>query len=210
MKSPVLVFDFDGTIADTHHYIIEISNRLAPEFKYKLIAPEEIDDLKDKSAQEIIVHLHVPFLKIPAIVARGKREFQINIAGIQPIKGLEVILTRLKDLNVQIGILSSNTTENINQFLKNHNLHCFNFIATTSKIWGKDISLKDLIHKNNLPKEQVIYIGDETRDVLAAKKLGVKVAAVTWGYNSALALKNTTRIFSSTNLKNCSLCADKV
>ncbi len=189
MKNIVLIFDFDGTIADTHHYMIEISNRMAGEFNYKRIQPEEIDHLKDKTAQELIIHLNVPFLKIPAIVARGKREFQKNILNIQPIQGLKEILPRLKEFGLKIGILSSNTHENILTFLNNHNLNIFDFINSTSKIWGKDICLKNVIRRHGFTKDQLVYIGDETRDITAAQKLGIKSAAVTWGYNSSLALK---------------------
>ncbi|MCA9404718.1 MAG: HAD hydrolase-like protein, partial [Candidatus Omnitrophica bacterium] len=39
MKKQLLLFDFDGTIADTFHHIIEISNRLAAEFSFNLIQP---------------------------------------------------------------------------------------------------------------------------------------------------------------------------
>jgi len=31
--------------------------------------------------------------------------------------------------------------------------------------------------------EDVIYIGDEVRDIEAARAAGIKIASVTWGYN---------------------------
>ena len=189
MTNLVLIFDFDGTIADTHHYIIEISNRLASEFNYKTIEPHEVEHLKNKSSREVIEHLNIPLLKIPAIVAKAKKEFYRNISTVQPIAGLQEILQHLKDFNVKIGILSSNTSGNIKKFLQNHNLDIFDFIDTTSKIWSKNNSLKNIIQKNGFNKERIIYIGDEIRDITAAKKLGIKVAAVAWGYNSSYALK---------------------
>ena len=75
----ILIFDFDGTIADTHRYVAELSNRLAKEFNYDLIDWEEFESLKDKTALDIIKHLKVPILKIPAIVARGKMELNKGI-----------------------------------------------------------------------------------------------------------------------------------
>ena len=44
--------------------------------------------------------------------------------------------------------------------------------------------LKRIIKKYKIDKSQTYYIGDETRDIDAAKKNGVKSIAVTWGYNS--------------------------
>lgn len=186
---PILIFDFDGTIADTHHYIVEISNRLSHEFNYEKILPEDVIELKNKTVHEVIRHLNVPLLKIPAIVARAKKEFQNDIAELEPIKGLKDILTAIKDAGIQIGILSSNAKENINTFLKHHELDIFDFIHSTSSIWGKHICLNKLLLQNGISRDDIIYIGDELRDIDAAKKLGVKVAAVTWGYNSAKALK---------------------
>ncbi len=190
MKPTVLIFDFDGTIADTHNYLIEISNRLSQEFNYNTIRPEEIDELKNKTSQEIIRHLKVPLLKIPAIVTRAKSELHKNIDALKPIAGLKEALHQLRGLEVSLGIVSSNTRETVTKFLKAHNLDIFDFIHTTSKIWSKNISLKSLIKKKGFSKNAVIYIGDEIRDITAARKSGIKVAAVSWGYNSARALKD--------------------
>ena len=191
MKTPstTVIFDFDGTIADTHHYIIQISNQLADEFGYAEILPQEVDSLKDKTALEVIKYLNVPLLKIPSIVARAKKEFQKDIEHLEPIAGLRDVLQSIKETGVQIGILSSNAVDNIQSFLQQHNLNIFDFIQSTTSIWGKHLCLNKLITKNNIPKENVIYVGDEVRDIEAAKKLGIRAAAVTWGYNSSKALK---------------------
>ena len=114
MKKSVFIFDFDGTLADTHQYIIEISNRLSGEFKFNPISSQEISELKNKTTQEVISHLRVPIMKIPAIMARGKREFQKNIDQLKPFGGLKEVLLQLKNIGHDIGILSSNSIENIN------------------------------------------------------------------------------------------------
>lgn len=188
MNDTVFIFDFDGTIADTHQFIIEISNRLAEEFNYSVITPDEVEKLKDKTSREIIRYLQVPIFKIPAILSRAKKELYDGIADVKPIAGLKEILQLLDKADVQMGILSSNATKNIHTFLKNNDLEVFDFVDSTVKVWTKNTSLKKLIDRNGFKPEQIIYIGDEVRDIEAAKKLGIKVAAVTWGYNSKKAL----------------------
>jgi HAD superfamily hydrolase (TIGR01549 family) len=187
--STTFIFDFDGTIADTHYYIIQVSNQLAKEFGYSTILPEEIENLKDKTVQEVIKHLNVPLMKIPAIVARAKKEFQKDIKNLEPINGLKDALSHIKRIGTKIGILSSNAIDNIQSFLELHDLNFFDFVQSTTSIWGKHICLNKLIKKNNLNKDDVVYIGDEMRDISAAKKLGIRVVAVTWGYNSSKALE---------------------
>ena len=189
MKNSILVFDFDGTIADTFENLLRISNTLSAEFNYSKIEPNEVEELKNKSSQEIIEYLGVPIMKIPTIVAKAKNKLHHEMAFIKPVAGLKEILLKLKSFGFCIGILSSNSQENVMKFLKKHHLDFFDFITTTSKIWSKNTSLKKLMVNLKADPAEVIYIGDETRDILAAKKAGVKVIAVTWGYNSSKALK---------------------
>lgn len=189
MLHPILIFDFDGTIADTFHFTVDISNRLAEEFNYKTIKPDELEDLKDLSAHEMIHHLSVPLLKIPVIVSKAKDHLQKEMPSVQPIDGLKETLEFLRSLGYQMGILSSNSKENVTDFLKRHGINFFDFIETTSKIWSKHTTLEKLRKDFGWNINDMLYIGDETRDVDAARKAGVKVAAVTWGYNSAKRLQ---------------------
>jgi len=183
MNTKTLIFDFDGTLADTHHHIIEISNRLADEFGYGKILPEDIDSFKRQTSQEVIKRLKVPIMKIPAILVKAKKEFQKGIDQLESFPGVKETLNTLKSKGISLGILSSNNPENIHTFLNNHQMDVFDFIHSTSKVWSKHTCLKKVIKEKHLLEEDVIYIGDEIRDILASKKLKLKVAAVAWGYN---------------------------
>ena len=123
------------------------------------------------------------------IIARAKTELHKEIASVEPIKDLKETLLKIKSLGHKIGILTSNSSKNVTDFLQHNELNFFDFISTTSKIWSKNWGLKNIIDDNGLELSDVIYIGDETRDIGAAKKAGIRSAAVTWGYNSRKALK---------------------
>jgi len=188
-KQFLLIFDFDGTIADTFHYLIKIGNRLSKEFGFKQIKEDEIDGMKDKSVLETIKHLNIPFLMIPMIVAKAKKELHKEIDSVKPIDGLKEALQQLKSLGFKMGILTSNSMKNVVGFLKNNEIDLFDFIHATPKIWSKNRSLLGLIEEYLTEGAEPIYIGDETRDIIAAQKAGVRCAAVTWGYNSPKALQ---------------------
>lgn len=190
MKNLLLVFDFDGTIADTFQHIFNISNQLAVEFNFKTVAPHEIEKMKDKSFQEVIKHLNVPILHIPTLLYRAKKELNKDITSVQPIQGLQEVLGELKELGYRMGILTSNSARNVRTFLETHHLDYFDFISTSSKLTGKNKHLHRLIKKEKIQANQLVYIGDETRDIEAAQTAGVKMAAVTWGYNSEKALQS--------------------
>ncbi len=189
INKPVFIFDFDGTIADTFNHILQISNKLAKEFNFKEIEPDQKEEMKGKTSQELMKLLKVPLMKIPAIIARAKKELNKEISQIEPAEGLTEILRELKNWCQGIGILTSNSSDNVLKFLKNHDLDIFDFIKSTSQIWSKNTGLKKLIAQHGYNPEDVFYIGDETRDIQAARKAGVKVAAVTWGYNTSAALQ---------------------
>ena len=190
MKIKVLIFDFDGTIADTFQSMIEISNHLAGEFDFKKIEAHEVEDYKDKTSQEMLKLLKVSTLKVPRIALRAKKELNKRMYTIKPVKGLKEILGEIKSLDYKMGILTSNSLENVNKFLEQHDLDFFDFVLTSSRFWGKNHGIKKLILQKGYAPQDILYIGDETRDIEAARKSGISIAAVTWGYNSFQALKN--------------------
>lgn len=192
MKKQLLLFDFDGTIADTFHHIVDISNRLSTEFSFNFIQPHEIDLLKNNTVEQTIEYLNVPKLKIPQILLRARDELHGSIENIEPIGDLSGTLMQLKSLGYVMGIITTNSSKNVKSFLEQHDLNIFDFISSTSKIFGKSRSLKRLVKKYNFSLDQAYYVGDEIRDIVAAQKAGITMVAVTWGFNSkkALALHN--------------------
>ena len=185
MKAKILVFDFDGTIADTFQVMVEISNLLAAEFNFKKIEPHEVKNYKDKTSIEML-----KLLKVPRIATRAKKELNKKISSIKPVEGLKEILREIKALGYDMGILSSNSLENVNKFLKAQDINLFDFVLTSSRFWSKNHGLQKLISQAGYCAKEVLYIGDETRDIEAARKSGIQVAAVTWGYNSSKALQS--------------------
>lgn len=190
-----MIFDFDGTIADTYHYIIKIANQLAPLYGFKEIPQNDIEKLHDKTAKEIISHLKVPILKIPAILNHAKRIFLDGIDQIKLTDDLHDVLHKIADTKTTMGIVSSNNRKNIERFLHNHDLNIFSFIHSTTKIWSKNHSIAKLIKTKGFNRDNVVYIGDETRDIIAARKCSIRCIAITWGYNSENALANESPDF---------------
>jgi len=150
-------------------------------------------DPTDPGLEAALLHLESGAADEALLRKFGRHLFEAifagEIASVEPIEGLKEILFQLKSLGHKIGILTSNSSKNVMSFLEHNDLDLFDFIQTTSKIWSKNYGLKTLMKDNNFEISDVIYIGDETRDIEAAKKAGVRCAAVTWGYNSRMALE---------------------
>jgi phosphoglycolate phosphatase len=189
MSIKVIVFDFDGTIADTQAILLEITNRLAPQYGYLPIDPEEVSRLKNLTSREIIKQSKIPRYKIPFLLRKVQQELGKEIERLQPIPGLESCLLELKNRNYQLGIITSNFKPNVINFLKQNQLdHFFEFLYSETAIFGKHRVINKFLKQKNFKPEEMIYIGDETRDIEAARKSKVKSIAVAWGFNSDLIL----------------------
>ncbi len=189
MTDRVIIFDFDGTIADSRMALVKIANRLAPEFGYLPVREEDIVKYSNMSSREIIEQSLIPNYKIPFLLRRVKKELNKQIAILKPFPGVKEALTDLKHQGYSLGIITSNIQENVVNFLRNNYLDSyFDFIHSGTTLFGKNKIINKVIKKNKLDREKIIYVGDETRDIEAAKKSNIKIVAVTWGFNSPYVL----------------------
>ncbi|GET42426.1 HAD-IA family hydrolase [Microseira wollei] len=184
-----IIFDFDGTVADTFDTIVAISNRLALEFGYKQAAPEEIEQIRNLSSREIIRQSGVSIFKLPFILRKLKNELNNEISRLNPLSGIDEALSELKRQGYRLGIITSNNRENVMLFLEKNKLQeLFEFIYSGANIFGKSRVINRFLKQANLTPQEVIYVGDETRDIEAAKRSQIKMIAVSWGFNSKTVL----------------------
>jgi phosphoglycolate phosphatase len=180
-----LIFDFDGTIADTLGETRRIFNQIAPDYGIRQVAEHELDGLRHLSLKELLEQLDIPKLRVPSLISRGTSLMRGNINQLQLIDGIRDVLIELRGHVHSFGILTSNATANVDLFLQTHGLRDqFDFISSTSKLTGKAKHLKAIRKTFSLEPEEMLYIGDELRDVKASQKAGIPIAAVTWGFNS--------------------------
>lgn len=183
------LFDFDGTVADTLGTLVVISNRLAPGFGVQPVTPEELKRLKDLSAEQLLRQSGLPLLKLVRLLRRVRRDLQAEIPRLHPYPGMAETLLKLNQQGHSLGIVTSNSAENVQLFLQVHGLSpCFQFVVTGASLLGKNRVLKQLLRRQRLQLGEVIYVGDETRDIDASRRVGIRVVAVTWGFNSRAAL----------------------
>lgn len=181
--SKTLIFDFDGTIADTLAYSVNF----AYEFNRtrKLLSKERIniEDLRNMGLDTFIKSLGIRKRDLFWFLLSIQWKMRKEINNIKTFDGLEDVLKELKAKDIKIGIVTSNSKRNVSKFIKNNNLNYFDFIYSTFNYFGKDKVLNKVIKKYKLDKSDVVYIGDELRDINAARSSGIKIASVTWGYN---------------------------
>lgn len=189
MSIKVIIFDFDGTLADTFDTLVSITNRLAIEFGYKPTSREELDRIRNLSSREIVARSGVSLFKIPFLLNRIKDNLRNEIQNVELVSEIKEALIQLNNEGYILGIVTSNSEENVKGVLKHNKMQdLFSFIYSENTLFSKHRILRKFIIRNNLKLEEVIYVGDETRDIEASKRIRIKVIAVSWGFNSGEAL----------------------
>ncbi|PKN73825.1 MAG: hypothetical protein CVU50_01165 [Candidatus Cloacimonetes bacterium HGW-Cloacimonetes-3] len=181
---PFLLFDFDGTIADSIHLGWKIANIIAPKFGHEKFSPEQFEHFRSLTLPKLLKELHIPIYKLPLAIRLALAEYRHLINELEPCVGIVPMLAQLTEMQIPMALLSSNTGENLSLFLKRLEIDAFLWVDGTSGILRKQHRIKQQIKKHKLNPKQVIYIGDETRDIDAAKHCGLKVIAVTWGFHT--------------------------
>ncbi len=178
-----LIFDFDGTIADTLSAIIHNINGHAEEFKIRPLDEKDVEDLRGLSNAEIIKKYKIPLVKIPGLLMRSQKELHDRMHEVALFPGIRELVLEFKARGVGLGILTSNSEENVRKLLRTRGLDVFDFIHSESNLLGKTRALLHLLSKHGLQRENVIYVGDEVRDIEACQKIPVDIIAVSWGFH---------------------------
>ena len=186
MTAKVILFDFDGTIADTYQAVADITNQLSTEFGYQALNKEELLLIKNLSTREIVKLSEISVFKLPFLVRRIRTELSREITELNAIENIDRVLRELKRQGYILGIVTSNNQENVDLFLANNQLdHLFSYIYSSTAIFGKHRVIDRAIKHNCLNRTNVIYVGDETRDIRSARKSRIQSIAVSWGFNAA-------------------------
>lgn len=182
MKIKTVIFDFDGTLADTLSLAFDCVKKLSDEFGYK-INYEDLHKLRGKSAREIIKQtLGLKFYHLPLYVAKIRKLMKNNIADVKLFDGIKEVLEDIT-AHYRFGVITSNSREIVEQVVRKSSINVLDFIFSGTSIFGKDKVIKNLLKKYDLKKDEIVYVGDEIRDIVACRKIGVKIIAVSWGFN---------------------------
>ncbi len=193
MHFNALIFDFDGTIADTLGEGMRIYNLLAKEHGFRELEKDELRELRTLDMKGLFAHLKIPKRRVPLLLNKGRRLLKNKIRSLPLIDGMEKTLPLLRERAACFGILTSNDSENVEAFLESHRIRdLFTFISATGQLTGKSKHLRAIARTFSLSPPEMLYVGDELRDIRAARKAKIASAAVTWGLNSenSLAAEN--------------------
>jgi phosphoglycolate phosphatase len=185
----LLIFDFDGTLADTFPFFLRTMDVLADEFGFRRIGAHEVDGLRGCGARQMLRHVGLPLWKMPRVAARFIQLMSARIDEVALFDGIDRLLPRLAAHGCELAVVTSNSRDNVRRVLGEDTDALFAHHECGAAIFGKRARLERVVRRSGVAREQVLCIGDELRDAEAARAAGLAFGAVGWGYTRLDALR---------------------
>lgn len=189
MRYRLVIFDFDGTLADSFPWFLGVMNHLADEHGFRRVEEHEIEALRGQAARQIVAHLGLPAWKLPRVAHRMRQHMARDIDSIPLFPGVGLLLQGLAARGVRLAIVTSNSIENVRQVLGPGNAALIQHYACGASMFGKRVKLRAVLRDSGIPAAEAISIGDELRDLEAARAEGIAFGGVAWGYTHPEALR---------------------
>ena len=153
---------------------------------------EELRDLGVRAAMKEYKISKISMLKR---VLRLKKQIHLELYDYPPVKGLVEVLKKIYKTD-NLYILSTNKLENIRKYLNKFGLNnYFKEIFEDKSYFEKSHAIDGLLKKIKADKTDIYYIGDEVRDIEAAKESGIKSVSAAWGFEGDGLLKSANPDF---------------
>ena len=181
----LIIFDYDGVLADTLDDLLRFGQEACNKLGVKhLVTKDDLNNLEVMSfatygrACEVPEHLVDEFVKICLDSIAEKKSPSAIFTGLGDV-------VRYLAANHMLAIVTTNSSQNVNDFLLEHGLD-----GLIDAVYGVDLSgskaQKIAMARNQLLENRkqvsVFMVGDSLSDVLAAREASVTSVVVTWGH----------------------------
>jgi len=184
-----LIFDFNGTIVDDLPLIMELMTETLKTKNIDL-TKYSTEYLREKGVAKFMEEIKISKIELFWLFKDLKSKIRRKQSSCPIVKDLIEYLPRLSEKH-KLLIFSSNTPETIHDYLQKNNIDkYFDDVYEDDSYFGKEDGLKKIVKDLKIDISDAVYFGDESRDIIAANKVGIKSVAVTWGFEGSTPLKS--------------------
>lgn len=200
----LILFDFDGTLADTSPGILNCIDYTIQKLNLKTIPVEEkytfIGPSMEESYQRVFglkgprLQKAVNYHKEYAML-KGYKEVQFYF-------GIQELLKKLKQDNKIVGVTTLKPELTAKKILQQFSIdQYFDIVKGTlpNIVKSKKDLIEDAIAQAKISKEKAVLIGDSQYDAIGAKRANISFIGVTYGFG----FKNTMEVEAFNPLAIC-------
>ena len=188
----VIIFDFDGVLADSLEVMLRYSGQICLELGYPCQpSPADLEVLDTMSFDSLGRQLNLPESIIPDYKQRVFKQFISGDELPTIFDGMAEVISVLASLYT-LGLVTGNTSGLVRSFLERYNiLHQFGLILCVDDPGTRVEKLRRIVKELSELNSEVFLVGDAVSDIYAAREVKVKSIAVTWGHQSREKLMTT-------------------
>lgn len=179
-----LIFDFDGTIANTLDYCVNQIHYFTEKKKLNLTKKQIKYLIQTKGFKQLIKKYKLNFITTLFMIYKLRQNLKKEIHNVKQYPEIIPEIKKLKKKGFTIGLLTANKEFNVKPFLVEHDLNIFEHYKYKTNPLDKASEIRKYLKKHNLKSNETLYIGDELTDIEACKKAGLKILCVTYGFNN--------------------------
>lgn len=169
----LVVFDFDGTIADTRELVLRIISKHLLSFEVKL-TERLVGLIGDTPLEKYISSAGIPSPFVRSVVATIQEDYYKEYHKIKPCKNLMA----LKSIKAHKVIVSNNITFFIEKALNSLRANFFDGVYGSDQFKDKVSMIKSLAKKYRASPSEIMYVGDKAIDVKIAREIGCYSVAI--------------------------------
>lgn len=188
-QAKAVIFDFDGTLADTEGLLRDAYNELAKKKRWQKLNNQQYRGLFTATIIHALRWSRFRPWRFFYLVRQSRKHLHTEAGRISLFKGIPELIDELYESGFDLYVLSYNVATTINLVLTHREVIDKLIVLDQPVFFRKHVRINELIKRKNYERSNVWMIGDEKRDIAAAKKAGVASIAVTWGLQNKSALK---------------------
>ena len=208
MKYSALIFDFDGTLADTRESILQTMKFVAHNYNIQFVDEKLIEGLIGlplKATFEQAFLLDESSIQDATLLYRNHYD-EIVLNTISLYEGVKDTLLDFYDKGINLSIASSKGKESLRKILQKQNIyHIFSFVGGEEDAKNKkpapDI-VNLILDKFNFQANECLVVGDTIFDIEMGQRAKVDTCGVTYGNNTREKLERQKPNFIIDNFTN--------
>lgn len=181
MKVKAVIFDLDGTIADTLPLCIAAFKKSIEPLLGKKVSEAEIVATFGPSEEGTIRKL-IPLHEEEGVKAYLEHYRQLHYTCPEPFPGIKDLLKVLKDKGVCLAMVTGKGLHSARVSLQQFGLEaCFDVLETGSPEGPNKVSgIRSVLERLHIKATDSLYVGDAPSDVRYCKEIGIPIAAAAW------------------------------